>query len=264
MTPADIYVTLRNNHMINVLEAAPQTPLPRQKRGRGRPPKNPRPAPPPEAPQLDGKENNVVLPKRYEIVPNHEVIEAVLRKFESKGYLKLRPDRLKYTPFLTTRDPALQRSLPAMTTTADDVDDDDDGGESDTLSSNKEEIISTPADPSEGEDTPDKIAAGEDKATLQLVAALASPARALRKRSINSNPSPEHPAKALRSSISASPANGRRRSRRGGTLEQSQSPRKAGAVPAPRSRRRIIESDDDDEWGEEDAQGEEEDYDDMD
>lgn len=194
----------------------------------------------------------MVVPKRYEIVPDREAIESVLQKFESKGYLKLRPERLKYTPFLTTRDPALQRSLPAMTTAGDDIEDSDDE-ESPTPSSSKE-IISTPVNLSETEDSPDKIAAGEDKATLQLVAALTvSPVRSLRKRSILSNPSPEHPTKALRSSISGSPANGRRRSLRG-DVQGSQSPRKAAAVPPPR-RRLVVESDD--EWGEEDADGEE-------
>lgn len=251
MTLADIYTTLRDNNMINVLEPVAQTPISRQKR-RGRPPKNPRPVRAAE-PQYEGKDNKVVVPKRYEIVPDHDEIESVLQKFESKSYLKLRPERLKYTPFLTTRDPALQRALPAMTTTGEDEDSDDD--ESATPSSNKE-IISTPADPSDPEDTPDKIAAGEDKATLQLVAALASPVRSLRKRSIASNPSPEHPTKALRSSISASPANGRRRSGRG-DMRGSQSPLKAGAVPPPPRRRIVVESDE--EWGE-DADGEEEVY----
>ncbi|GMK57631.1 hypothetical protein CspeluHIS016_0404650 [Cutaneotrichosporon spelunceum] len=266
MTLADIYTALRDNNMINVLETAPQTPVSRQKPRRGRPPKKPRHRP--EQPQFEGKDNKITLPKRYQIVPNHEVIETVLQKFEAKGYLKLRPERLKYTPFLTTRGPAL-RSLP--TATAADEDEDSEDDESATPLSNKE-IISTPVDYQSGtEDTPDKIAAGEDKATLQLVAALtASPVRALRRRSINSsNPSPERQTYGLRSSIFTSPANGRRQSQRGDS-SRAESPLKAGAAPAPPPRKRlVIESDDDDEWaedmggneyveGEEDADGEDE------
>ncbi|BEJ17415.1 hypothetical protein CspHIS471_0608160 [Cutaneotrichosporon sp. HIS471] len=263
----DIYTTLLDNNMINVLETVPQTPVSRHKPRRGRPPKKPRQRP--EQCQFEGKDNKIVVPKRYQIVPNQVVIETVLQKFEAKGYLKLRPERLKYTPFLTARGPAL-RSL--QTTTTADEDDDSEDEESPTPSSNKE-IISTPAelDQSDTEDTPDKIAAGEDKATLQLVAALTvSPVRSLRKRSINSsNPSPEHSTHALRSTISASPANGRRRSQHGES-SRGASPLKAGAAPAPPPRKRlIIESDDDDESaqdaggdeyveGEEDADGEDE------
>lgn len=232
MTLEDIYTTLRDCNMIVVHEpVAPVTPSHKRNR-RGRPPKSRQPS----AVEEDdlGKGAKVVVPKHYDVVPDQTVIAAALRKFEAKHYLKLRPERLKYTPFLTTRDPGLPKhGLPAMAT-----------AEADTAETESSEIISTPTDfPSEAD-----VTKGEDQATLDLVAALsASPVRSLRKRS--ADVSPTKLSKRARSVASATP----RRSLRGDTRTPS---RLKSEKLTPR--KRIVLSEDEGTEGEVDAEGEEE------
>lgn len=222
--------------MIRVLEVPPPPVLvARPKARRGRPPKTPRPVEYviEEQPQENKEETKVKIPKQYEIVPDHEVVEAALSKHFAKGYLTLKPERLKYTPFLVAREAAQIIEI------------DDDASE--TPSSGNKEVIATPADTelTPIPDTSEKIAAGEDQATLQLVAALsASPVRNLRRRSSGVT-SAEQPSKQLRSGSSPM----RRRSTRTET-------------PTRPSRRKSVQSlrkriaDPDEDWGDEDAEGE--------
>lgn len=241
MTLEDIYTTLQDAKMIVVHEAIPLSTPSKLKRGRGRPPKSSQRKNTPKAvveeqPVLEGKGAKVPVPRKYDIVPDQAVITSALRKFEAKNYLKLRPERLKYTPFLTTRDPALPpQGPPALA-----------AGDTTTASPNQE-IISTP---SEREATPEgQIAKGKDKATLDLVAALsASPVRSLRKRSIDV--SPGRSSKRIRSGASSITP---RRSLRGDTS----TPGSNGTKPVT-PRKRVILSEGEDAWGEEDAEGEEE------
>lgn len=190
MTLEDIYFTLRDQDMIDVPEhMTPATPVP-QKRKRGRPPRN-------AGRQAEPESKSIEIPKRYKIVPDHYVIEEVLRKHEAKGYLKLRPDRLKYTPFLTTLQPPPVPQI-AQHVTRKDESDSDDG----TMA--KTEVEDEASEPTP-EDEAALIAAGQDKETLELVAALSgSPVRSLRKRS-STNPSPENPQRRLRGGSSTSP-----------------------------------------------------------
>lgn len=44
-----------------------------------------------------------VPPKRYEIQFDREKVNEYMSNWERKGYLKLKPDKLKWTPYLTTR-----------------------------------------------------------------------------------------------------------------------------------------------------------------
>lgn len=102
---------------------------------------------------------------------------------QSRGYLTLKPDRLKYHPFLVTRDPVKPPGTIAKATLmaagAGGAGLDLDNADAD-------------ADPGTGmgkeDETPEVIAHGQDKATLQLVAKLSeSPARSLRKRPASSS-----------------------------------------------------------------------------
>lgn len=298
MTLEDIYTTLRDQRMITGFESPPpSTPLARPKpRGRGRPPKNPRPQPVADDESLEGKVPKVDVPKRYRIVPNREVIAADLAKYEAKGYLKLQPERLKYTPFLTTRSapqpPPLASAVSGNRAAIKNAERPR-GFESATPSSGNKDVLATPVDENddglgeadaEGEpvtpDPPEKINAGEDKATLELVAALSSsPVRSLRKRPSNEASVEGSPTKRLRSSLapsSMSPGDGmsRRRSLRGVTGAEIEtatpvrSPRKTvnhtsrrgSTQSTPRNRRPSAATasweEDEDAWGDEDAEGE--------
>ena len=113
MTLEDIVATLKYENMINILDTPPrETPVPdrsyvRRKRGgvRGRSLVNRRPRPNSSTPAESEEKDKVVIPTQYEITWDQEYIEAILRKHESRGYLSLRPERLKYHPFLVSRNP---------------------------------------------------------------------------------------------------------------------------------------------------------------
>ncbi|KIK10118.1 hypothetical protein K443DRAFT_106 [Laccaria amethystina LaAM-08-1] len=60
----------------------------------------------------DGLKGPFVPPKNYEIQFDHEKVAQYLRNWEGKGYLRLRPDKLQWTPYLITRAP---KSLEAST-----------------------------------------------------------------------------------------------------------------------------------------------------
>jgi hypothetical protein len=269
MTPEDIFTTLEETRMITVLEpAVPFTPISRPKPRRGRPPKNPRPLPVQSVEDdLDeGKEPKIKLPERYEITPDMKVVEEVLRRHNAKGYLTLKPERLKYTPFLVTRDPV---ALPAHAAAfAGDRANGHVGrsraAASETPSSGNKEVISTPVDPELTPITPapkDKITAGEDQATLDLVAALsASPVRSLRRRSM---PSSERPPKRRRSESATTPLPSSRRRSTHDIETPTRGSRKAPrSHPHPTSRsssKRVFLDPDEEEWGDEDAEGEDDD-----
>lgn len=275
MTLEDIYMTLRDVDMIDVPEqSTPATPVP-HKRKRGRPPRK-------STHQTEPESKGIEIPKRYKIIPDYYVIEEALRRHEAKGYLKLRPDRLKYTPFLTTLEPPPVPQIAQHVTRKDESDSEDE----------------TPAKTEADDDTPTKptpedeaalIAAGQDKETLELVAALSgSPVRNLRRRS-STNPSPENPQKRLRAS--ASPVrrrtvtpNSKPKATRGTpklpdsrARSNSRTPKSSRrATTSPRKRpspkKEPLEDDEyeepeeesedldldngDEEWGEEDAEGE--------
>ncbi|KAF8969240.1 hypothetical protein BDZ97DRAFT_272582 [Flammula alnicola] len=66
---------------------------------------------------LDGNKGPFVVPKHYEIHFDRQKVEAYLRNWESKGYLRLRPEKLQWTPYLvtrTTQEAAVSHDLPAM------------------------------------------------------------------------------------------------------------------------------------------------------
>ncbi|WWD19388.1 hypothetical protein CI109_103848 [Kwoniella shandongensis] len=200
LTLEDIYSVLQDEDMINVLDSPPRETPSRgggRWRGRGRGSRgggtgrssvHRRKA---ESADKDS-EAEIKLPSRYEIVIDRQYIEAVLAKHAAKGHLKLRPERLKYHPFLVTRNPTMPPSLVARATLQ------AAGIESTTPETSQE--LATPAT-----DDPDKIAAGEDSATLALVAELssASAQRSLRKRRSEET---ESPVKRVRTaSLSGSP-----------------------------------------------------------
>ncbi|WVN86105.1 uncharacterized protein L203_101264 [Cryptococcus depauperatus CBS 7841] len=122
MTLEDIYTTLVNENMINIYSSTSSfsplnhqsliTPTPsraRPPRRRGRPPLRRKADRAPSLPKShddgDGhnEEEQIKLPKKYEIVVDREYIRAVLDKRAKKGYLQLVPSRLKYHPFLVAR-----------------------------------------------------------------------------------------------------------------------------------------------------------------
>ncbi|SAM82617.1 related to histone acetyltransferase 3 (myst) [Ustilago bromivora] len=74
-------------------------------RKRGRPPLHPRGAPAADLPSYKDRDKNAAdyLPRKYSIHVDRDYIIAHLKKYEAKGYLKVRADKLKWTPFLVSR-----------------------------------------------------------------------------------------------------------------------------------------------------------------
>ena len=68
--------------------------------------------------ELDGVKTTFVVPKKYKIQFDRPKVEAYLSNWESKGYLKLKPEKLQWTPYIMTRNPkeAASVDLPAMDT----------------------------------------------------------------------------------------------------------------------------------------------------
>ena len=66
----------------------------------------------------DANKAPFVAPKHYEIRFEREKVEVYLRKWESKGYLRLKPEKLQWTPYLVTRSTqeAPKVDLPALDT----------------------------------------------------------------------------------------------------------------------------------------------------
>ncbi|CEH19130.1 histone acetyltransferase mst2 [Ceraceosorus bombacis] len=69
------------------------------------------------------KESALTIPKDYNIHFDRAYIQAHLKTYESKGYLKVRPEKLHWTPFLFTRSYSQPAALPLPTldTTVDPV-----------------------------------------------------------------------------------------------------------------------------------------------
>lgn len=69
--------------------------------------------------ELDGVKAPFVIPKNYEIQFDRTKVEEYLNNWESKGYLKLKPEKLQWTPYIMTRnpkEPGVDVDLPAMDT----------------------------------------------------------------------------------------------------------------------------------------------------
>ena len=49
------------------------------------------------------KSQDAIIPEHYEILWDREAVRAHLERYAAKGYLELKPEHLKYTPFLVTR-----------------------------------------------------------------------------------------------------------------------------------------------------------------
>jgi hypothetical protein len=60
----------------------------------------------------DTNKGPFVAPKHYEIRFEREKVEVYLRKWESKGYVRLKPEKLQWTPYLVTR--STQEVLPKV------------------------------------------------------------------------------------------------------------------------------------------------------
>ena len=86
-----------------------------QLRKRGRPPLHPRPPPTAEPPSYKEKDKNAAtyLPRDYRIHFDREYVIAHLKNYEAKGYLKVRAEKLKWTPFLVSR--SFPQPIPAVT-----------------------------------------------------------------------------------------------------------------------------------------------------
>ncbi|KAK4690089.1 histone acetyltransferase SAS3, partial [Tremellales sp. Uapishka_1] len=258
MTLEDVYSVLKDQNMISILDvpayASAFNKMRSKARGRGSrgSMQRRRQESEPEEPA------KVELPTKYQLVVDREYIDTYLAKFEAKEYLKLKPDRLKYTPFLVTRDPLKPPPATiAMATTEianGNGDDNNNGnvnvngngngnGTSDSTSSR--EVVSTPLEMEHGR-TPEKIVNGEDDETLALVATLAhSPQRSLRKR-----PSPEivnSGGRNTRSKMSEEEGWKIRSESHGQEVVDDAAPINGGVV-----------LEDDMEYGEEDAEGEDE------
>ncbi|SPO26503.1 related to histone acetyltransferase 3 (myst) [Ustilago trichophora] len=86
-----------------------------QPRKRGRPPLHPRPPPATELPSYKDRDKNAAayLPRDYRIHFDRDYVIAHLKNYEAKGYLKVRADKLKWTPFLVSR--SFPQPIPTIT-----------------------------------------------------------------------------------------------------------------------------------------------------
>ncbi|OCF41081.1 hypothetical protein I317_05092 [Kwoniella heveanensis CBS 569] len=236
MTLEDIHSVLVDENMLNVLDSPPPE-NPSRFRGRwrgrgrgggGRSSVNRR-----KASSGSPDDEEVKLPTRYTIPIDREYIQAVISKHDSKGYLKLRPERLKYHPFLVTRNPTLTSDerveatieaagLPTGASQGQDRDAD----------------VEMVADTQKEEDE-EAVIHGEDKATLELVATLsASPARSLRRSRKRPSEEIESPSRSVRSRMRSSVnASGIYAHPNGGGNEGSVSPTKPNSSRTARTDR---------------------------
>lgn len=53
--------------------------------------------------KADKSHDNALVPEHYEIIWDRQAVRAHLERYATKGYLELKPEHLKYTPFLVTR-----------------------------------------------------------------------------------------------------------------------------------------------------------------
>ena len=96
-----------------------------------------------------------VSPKHYEIHFDREKVSEYLRNWEAKGYVKLKPEKLQWTPYITSRIPqeANLPAMPAMDTVLDEsskgstqpttpVAENDDFGESEDVEQDDDELPS--------------------------------------------------------------------------------------------------------------------------
>lgn len=52
---------------------------------------------------MERHQGEIVVPEQYEILWDRQAVREHLERYASKGYLELKPEHLKYTPFLVTR-----------------------------------------------------------------------------------------------------------------------------------------------------------------
>ncbi|WVR09292.1 hypothetical protein IAU60_006357 [Kwoniella sp. DSM 27419] len=181
MTLEDIYSVLVDESMIQVLDSPPRE-TPSRLRGRGRARGRGRSSVHRRKASDTPEPEETKLPSRYEIVVDHEYVQAVIAKHDARGYLQLRPDRLKYHPFLVTRNPTAPPEEVAQATL-------EAAGLAPEAEANgtSAELVADP----------DDVIHGTDKATLDLVASLSvSPARNLRRKRSEET---ESPARSIRS-----------------------------------------------------------------
>lgn len=127
MTLADIYSALREQDMITTLDTPPPSYATPSRgswrgrgRGRGRPSLRKQTSTANSAAaagdDTDDDPAAVKIPRRYSLHFDKAYVDAVLRKHEQKGYLRLQPDRLKYHPFLVSRAQQVRPGLLAKAT----------------------------------------------------------------------------------------------------------------------------------------------------
>jgi hypothetical protein len=272
MTLEDIHSVLTERGLLKLLNPPEETlaiALPQRRNGMSRRQ---------TSPQKPAVKAVIPLPSEYTIEWDPEEIEAYMVRFEQKEYLRLVPERLKYTPFLVTRtQPGVPPALaPVVPVSPRDADADADGEE--VQESQMQDHTGEEQEQAEYKEEPpipnghtnghsngaanELEAKAEDEATLRLVAALSSPTRSLRKKRVLSPVvDDEPPRKRTRSSLPRAPDTPKRftrtptnpyppRSRRsagGGTpLIQQVTPTKSNGI-------KQLEG----EWGDEDAEGEE-------
>jgi len=126
------------------------------------------------------------LPKLYTIRFDRAYIEAVLNSYESKGHLTLKFDRLKYHPFLVSRE---IKPIPTLKSI---LANNNNNHESKSVDSIPEPEVETP------DADPEVINHGQDKATLELVARLAEEGEGVRSLRKRTSTAPDSEGKRLR------------------------------------------------------------------
>ena len=195
MTIDDIFTVLKYESMINIRDSpllSYTTPSTRGRfrgRGRGRSSIHRKKA---ESTPI-GEEDKIEIPTQYEIIFDQQYVMAILQQNEGKGHLTLRPDRLKYHPFLVTRNPTQPAGAIAKATLMANA-----NRAADSIPS---EVMGT--SDGEMEAATEKLISGDDHATLAMPGASLtseSPLRKLRKR--RSDEMSSEPLKKLRSAYS--------------------------------------------------------------
>lgn len=95
ITPDDVFYTLRHQHLIKTVAPSSPKRVSVKNTGRGRGIGGKR--------QVDEDAEVLEIPRQYRIEWNPTTIQTAVRRWNDKGYLTLKPEQLKWSPFLTTR-----------------------------------------------------------------------------------------------------------------------------------------------------------------
>lgn len=103
MTMEDILATLQHHGMIHIDDNPDELVAKRKQEGRNQSAIAGGMARKALSRNTDKSHDTAIVPEHYEILWDRQAVRAHLERYAAKGYLELKPEHLKYTPFLVTR-----------------------------------------------------------------------------------------------------------------------------------------------------------------